>query len=261
MQRGGTPAHQNSPPVPPLRLFRRHRRVQDPEHESLTGAQITAKVPGWNPENTLVLEGEGSDPDEVIVYRRGRVPGTEVEVTVAVDRGGRVDRRAPRDLDPVDARRRRPPGGVALSSPGPSRRSCPSHCPGQPGTTEPVWRLSPYSSPWRSPTCTAAVPPSLKATGEASATPHGASLRMVPAPAFHVSVSVSGFAADALGADTVPRTRHAPVTEMPARMQRAANRRPAPVTLPQISCRSAPKVVVRHPPRDRAPPERGGHRR
>jgi hypothetical protein len=36
------------------------------EHESLTGAQITAKVPGWNPANSLVLEGHGSEPDEVI---------------------------------------------------------------------------------------------------------------------------------------------------------------------------------------------------
>jgi hypothetical protein len=36
------------------------------EHASLTGAQITASVPGWNPANSLVLEGEGSEPDEVI---------------------------------------------------------------------------------------------------------------------------------------------------------------------------------------------------
>jgi hypothetical protein len=36
------------------------------DHESLTGAQITAKVPGWNPANSLVLEGQGSEQDEVI---------------------------------------------------------------------------------------------------------------------------------------------------------------------------------------------------
>ncbi len=36
------------------------------EHESLTGAQITAKIAGWNPANSLVLEGHGSEPDEVI---------------------------------------------------------------------------------------------------------------------------------------------------------------------------------------------------
>lgn len=36
------------------------------DHESLTGAQITAKVPGWNPANSLVLEGDGSEQDEVI---------------------------------------------------------------------------------------------------------------------------------------------------------------------------------------------------
>lgn len=36
------------------------------EQESLTGAQITAKVPGWNPANSLVLESQGSEQDEVI---------------------------------------------------------------------------------------------------------------------------------------------------------------------------------------------------
>lgn len=36
------------------------------EHERLTGAQITAKIPNWNPANSLVLESEGSGPDEVI---------------------------------------------------------------------------------------------------------------------------------------------------------------------------------------------------
>lgn len=32
----------------------------------LTGAQIMAMIDGWNPENSLVLESQGSDPDEVI---------------------------------------------------------------------------------------------------------------------------------------------------------------------------------------------------
>jgi hypothetical protein len=36
------------------------------DREQLTGAQITAKIQGWNPANSLVLESEGSAPDEVI---------------------------------------------------------------------------------------------------------------------------------------------------------------------------------------------------
>ena len=40
-----------------------------------------------------------------------------------------------------------------------------------------------------------AGPLSLNSTGDDMATPHGASLRTVPAPEFHVSVSVSGVAA------------------------------------------------------------------
>jgi len=36
------------------------------EHRELTGAQITAQLPDWNPENSLVLEGQGSEADEVI---------------------------------------------------------------------------------------------------------------------------------------------------------------------------------------------------
>jgi hypothetical protein len=32
----------------------------------LTGAQIMAMIDNWNPENSLVLESEGNDPDEVI---------------------------------------------------------------------------------------------------------------------------------------------------------------------------------------------------
>ncbi|WP_175773338.1 multiubiquitin domain-containing protein [Paraburkholderia phenazinium] len=36
------------------------------EHASLTGAQITARVPDWNPVNSLVLESEDSAKDELI---------------------------------------------------------------------------------------------------------------------------------------------------------------------------------------------------
>ncbi|MFM0125520.1 hypothetical protein P0D73_42865 [Paraburkholderia sp. RL18-101-BIB-B] len=36
------------------------------EHASLTGAQITARVPDWNPVNSLVLESEDSSEDEVV---------------------------------------------------------------------------------------------------------------------------------------------------------------------------------------------------
>lgn len=35
-------------------------------HEQLTGAQIMVMIEGWNSENSLVLESEGDDPDEVI---------------------------------------------------------------------------------------------------------------------------------------------------------------------------------------------------
>ena len=36
------------------------------EHAELTGAQIIARIPNWNPANSLVLEGQGSEPDEMI---------------------------------------------------------------------------------------------------------------------------------------------------------------------------------------------------
>jgi hypothetical protein len=36
------------------------------DQAQLTGAQIVAQLPNWNPENSLVLEGEGHDADEVI---------------------------------------------------------------------------------------------------------------------------------------------------------------------------------------------------
>ena len=36
------------------------------EKQELTGAQIMAKIPDWNPANSLVLEGDEAEPDEVI---------------------------------------------------------------------------------------------------------------------------------------------------------------------------------------------------
>lgn len=36
------------------------------EERTLTGAQIKAFVPNWNPDHELVLEGHGNDPDRPI---------------------------------------------------------------------------------------------------------------------------------------------------------------------------------------------------
>jgi hypothetical protein len=36
------------------------------EHQALSGAQIMAMIPGWDPADSLVLEGDCADPDEVI---------------------------------------------------------------------------------------------------------------------------------------------------------------------------------------------------
>jgi hypothetical protein len=36
------------------------------ENSELTGAQIMAMIPSWDPANSLVLESHGNDPDEVI---------------------------------------------------------------------------------------------------------------------------------------------------------------------------------------------------
>jgi hypothetical protein len=36
------------------------------ELAEITGAQITAKIPNWNAADSLVLEGDGAAPDEVI---------------------------------------------------------------------------------------------------------------------------------------------------------------------------------------------------
>src|ERR1700683_1000649 len=49
----------NRPPKPILYRYFVDNVEYSTEHESLTGAQITAKVPGWNPANSLVLEGQG----------------------------------------------------------------------------------------------------------------------------------------------------------------------------------------------------------
>ncbi|WP_321968087.1 multiubiquitin domain-containing protein [Burkholderia cepacia] len=53
-------------PPPSLYVFFVDGVEYKTEHERLTGAQITAMIPGWDPANSLVLEGEGSEPDEVI---------------------------------------------------------------------------------------------------------------------------------------------------------------------------------------------------
>ncbi|HDR9486426.1 TPA: multiubiquitin domain-containing protein [Burkholderia aenigmatica] len=53
-------------PPPSLYIFFVDGVEYKTEHERLTGAQITAMIPGWDPTNSLVLEGEGSEPDEVI---------------------------------------------------------------------------------------------------------------------------------------------------------------------------------------------------
>jgi hypothetical protein len=57
---------QKRPPVPTHYEYFVDNIEYKTDHEFLTGAQITAGVVGWNPANSLVLEGEGSDPDEVI---------------------------------------------------------------------------------------------------------------------------------------------------------------------------------------------------
>jgi hypothetical protein len=36
------------------------------DQDELTGAQIIMQIPNWNPQNTLVLEGEGGEPDEIV---------------------------------------------------------------------------------------------------------------------------------------------------------------------------------------------------
>lgn len=38
----------------------------DTNQPSLTGLQIKARVPDWDPNHDLVLEGHGDEPDEVI---------------------------------------------------------------------------------------------------------------------------------------------------------------------------------------------------
>lgn len=56
------------------------------EHESLTGAQIIARIPDWNSVNTLVLESEGAEPDEpihatTVVVFKGRTTPARFVIT------------------------------------------------------------------------------------------------------------------------------------------------------------------------------------
>jgi multiubiquitin len=62
-------------------------------HESLTGAQITAVIPNWDPVNSLVLEGDGDDqdepikPDTVVVFK-GREHPAHFTITPPATFGG-----------------------------------------------------------------------------------------------------------------------------------------------------------------------------
>ncbi len=90
------------------------------------------------------------------------------------------------------------------------------------------------------------VPPSLNATGEDSATPQGASLRKVPIPPFHVSVSVSGAGVPDTRCVVAPTmAKVAPITAMLVRMQRVASL-PRVLHLAPILCAKRPKVVPHH---------------
>lgn len=57
------------------------------ELETLTGAQIKAKVPNWDPTFGLLLEGKGQDPDRII--------GDGESVSLAKDHGPRRFTRVP----------------------------------------------------------------------------------------------------------------------------------------------------------------------
>lgn len=57
--------HRHVPPVEAYEYFVETTKYTTGQPQ-LTGAQITGQVPGWNPENSLVLEGEGDGPDEVV---------------------------------------------------------------------------------------------------------------------------------------------------------------------------------------------------
>ena len=112
------------------------------------------------------------------------------------------------------------PPGSPSAQPWPEPMVLPVPLP-QPETTDPVCRLSPYTEPCRSPTSTAWVPPSSNSTGEASAMPHGASLRMVPAVAvFHVSASVTVGAAAASGTASAQAARPVPPAQTTASARR-----------------------------------------
>jgi hypothetical protein len=88
--------------------FRSHKRPTEPavyeyfvngteyttELPEVTGAQVTARLPGWNPANSLVLESEGSAPDEVVhpntvVVLKGRTNPAHFTIVPPATFGGR----------------------------------------------------------------------------------------------------------------------------------------------------------------------------
>jgi len=88
--------------------FRSHKRPTGPvvykyfvngteyttELPEVTGAQVTARIPGWNPANSLVLESDGSAPDEVVhpntvVVLKGRTNPAHFTIVPPATFGGR----------------------------------------------------------------------------------------------------------------------------------------------------------------------------
>ena len=88
--------------------FRSHKRPTEPvvyryfvngteyttELPEVTGAQVTARIPDWNPANSLVLESEGSAPDEVVhpntvVVLKGRTSPAHFTIVPPATFGGR----------------------------------------------------------------------------------------------------------------------------------------------------------------------------
>ncbi|MDQ7995273.1 MAG: hypothetical protein AAGC76_05400 [Luteibacter sp.] len=57
--------HHHVPPAETFEYFVETTKYTT-DQPQLTGAQITAQISGWNPENSLVLEGEGEGADEVV---------------------------------------------------------------------------------------------------------------------------------------------------------------------------------------------------
>lgn len=56
----------DKPHKPPTYTFFVGREKFETDQPVLTGLQIKAKVPDWDPSHDLVLEGHGDDPDRVI---------------------------------------------------------------------------------------------------------------------------------------------------------------------------------------------------